>query len=313
MSLSSRQNIIRLSLTAALICGVIGFSLGQQADHALLSGQISDESGSLVPNASVQLINLITGETKTTSSDATGQYVFGTIIPARYLLQVGLQGFDPHRLGPLLLERGDQSVQDVTLSVATVQERIVVTASRRKELVSQAALSSTLIERQEIEDTTSETLEQLLVERAGSGIYVSRGFGIGFPQINGIGGNRVLVLVDGRRQIGDDGIREGIDLDQYTTADIDRVEIIKGPSSSLYGSDAMGGVINLITRQPERPLSFDFSNSYGSFGEQNYAGTLGFKAKNLGGILTGLYRSFDGYDLDDSEPGTDLAPTIDEH
>lgn len=170
-----------------------------------------------------------------------------------------------------------------------MREQLVVSASRRDELLSEVAAPTTVIDRQEIEDSATQTLEQLLIEQAGSGVYVSRSFGIGFPSINGVGGNRVLVLVDGQRRMGaDNGTRDGIDLDQYPTERIDRIEVVKGASSALYGSDAMGGVINLVSRQPDKPFIFDFNNSYGSFGERNLGSTMGFKHGRWGGLASGV-------------------------
>lgn len=84
----------------------------------------------------------------------------------------------------------------------------------------------------------------------------SHGDGI---QMQGLGGNRILVLIDGRRVTG--RIAGNIDGRSIPLVNVDRIEVIRGPQSALYGSDAMGGVINIITKAPTPQLSLDLQNT----------------------------------------------------
>jgi outer membrane receptor for ferrienterochelin and colicins len=274
-------------------------------ERGIVTGQTTDEKNAPVRQTVVRLVNRLTGQSQETRSDKQGQFRFSEVRSGGYLIEASAAGFELARSEPFAISGGETRVVNPVLRIAAVREQIVVSASRRDELLSEVAAPTTVIDRQEIEDSATQTLEQLLIEQAGSGVYVSRSFGIGFPSINGVGGNRVLVLVDGQRQIGtDNGTRDGIDLDQYPTERIDRVEVVKGASSALYGSDAMGGVINLVSRRPDRPFIFDFNNSYGSFGERNLGATAGFKAGRWSGLASGVYQSFDGYDLNPANAAT---------
>jgi outer membrane receptor for ferrienterochelin and colicins len=294
---------VRQMIALLLALGLFIFPAFAQ-ERAGLRGLIADEAGRSVKGATVSIINTLSGEIMTATSDESGRYEFTRLRPGAYRLEVRGAGFADYVSESFNV--GDETqTRDIKLLVGAVRDQVVVSASRREELARESALPTTLIERQEIEDSATQTLEQLLIEHAGSGVYVSRSFGIGFPAINGVGGNRVLVLVDGQRQIGtDNGTRDGIDLDQYTTERVGRVEIVKGAASALYGSDAMGGVINLVSRQPDRPFALDFSNSYGSFGERNFSLTPSFKRGKWAGIATGLYQDYDGYDLNPANNGT---------
>lgn len=268
-----------------------------------VSGRVTDADGLPVPGASVTLVSDPAAVALDTRTDSDGNYRFADVSKGLYRLTVRARSFAEERSDAFALDGAVE--RDIRLRVTGLPQSIVVSAARREELLLESPLPTTLIDRQSIEDTASQTLEQLLIEQGGSGIYVSRSFGLGFPQINGIGGNRVLVLVDGQRQIGtDNGTRDGIDLDQYTTERLDRVEVVKGAASALYGSDAMGGVINLITRTPREPFTLDLNNNYGSFGEANAGATLGLRKDRFGAVVSGVYQTYDGYDLNPANRGT---------
>jgi outer membrane receptor for ferrienterochelin and colicins len=71
--------------------------------------------------------------------------------------------------------------------------------------------------------------------------------------ISGMGNKRALVLIDGRRF--SSGYKGSVDLKQISIDMIERIEVVRGPSSALYGSDAMGGVVNIITKKPPKKLA----------------------------------------------------------
>lgn len=278
-------------------------AVGLAAVAATVDGTVKDPSGAAVPGARVTLTSDAGVAIAERHTDAEGRYQFQDIADAAYRLSASADGLLTERTEVFAIS-GSVS-RDLTLRLSGLAQQVVVTAARREELLLESPIPTTLIERSAIEDTAAQTLEQLLVEQAGSGVYVSRGFGLGFPSINGIGGNRVLVLVDGQRQIGtDNGTRDGIDLDQFTTERLERVEVVKGAASALYGSDAMGGVINLITRTPRKPFTLDVNNNFGSFGEANAGATMGVRQGRFGALVSGVYQTFDGYDLNPGNGGT---------
>ncbi len=162
---------------------------------------------------------------------------------------------------------------DATESEAEAQaqeedEVILVTGSRLEELQSKSAVRSTVIDAMAIEDSGAETLAELLQHYPGIEInYSYRG---GSVKIRGLDSKYVLVLVDGRRQIGDLG--GDMDLERFPISQIERVEIVKGAGSALYGSRAMGGVINIITRNAAREFEADvhLSGAWGAGSEDHW-------------------------------------------
>lgn len=122
----------------------------------------------------------------------------------------------------------------------------MITAARTPEAARDAAVATRVVTREELRGAGAQTAAQALAMQPG--VWIQRGLGGAEAHLHGLGGKHVLVLVDGQRQLGRiDGV---LDLDRFATADLEQIEITSGPSSVLYGSDALGGVIQLVRRRP---------------------------------------------------------------
>src|SRR5690606_33339749 len=136
------------------------------------------------------------------------------------------------------------------------------------------------------EENGSQTVAEAL--RDVPGVVVRRGSetaGAAGEQIQGIDSRQVLVLLDGQPLTGARGIKRGvINLDRQSTARLERVEVVKGAASALYGTDAIGGVINLITRQPARPVEVAGSVAGGNVGMVDARAELGFMHGGTSGL-----------------------------
>ena len=130
----------------------------------------------------------------------------------------------------------------------SVDDRIVVTATRSERELTGVPGSVQVITRQDIEDLGAVTLEDIVVSIVGLTPTNSSGR-VGSFSLRGTGTGRTLVLVDGRRLAL--GFRDIIDTRRILMPMIERIEVVRGPTSALYGSDAIGGVINIITRKPK--------------------------------------------------------------
>jgi hemoglobin/transferrin/lactoferrin receptor protein len=157
------------------------------------------------------------------------------------------------------------------------RDRIVVTASRQEEASADTPAPITVIDRRMIEQAQPEKMADLFKEIPGVEIEGEGPFR-GIPVIRGFSSNRVLILVDGQRL---NNAREsttfaGIQPGLVNLAEVERIEVLRGPASVQYGSDAIGGVINIITRAPnlssdEFALHGDVSYEYGTAAEANQA------------------------------------------
>ena len=151
-------------------------------------------------------------------------------------------------------------------------DEVVVTANRVPTPVAKTAANVTVISREQIENSPFTNLGDVL--RDVNGVIVStKGFAGAKQTIRLNGDERVLVMIDGRKISQPQGIvgsRAGIDLNAIISLDnIEQIEIVKGGASALYGSDAVGGVINIITRKgTEAKSTLDIAG--GSWGKHNY-------------------------------------------
>jgi outer membrane receptor for ferrienterochelin and colicins len=146
-----------------------------------------------------------------------------------------------------LLVAGAAQAQDTARTAPTNVAGMVVTASRRPELESGAATATTVISREDIRLSAASDVAAVLAVRAGIQPAEGTPAGAGI-MLQGLGDQRVLILLDGQPLAG--RIGGGFDLSRIPVSSVERIEIVQGPQSLFYGSDALGGVVNIITRDP---------------------------------------------------------------
>ncbi|MDA7964892.1 TonB-dependent receptor [Ruegeria sp.] len=144
----------------------------------------------------------------------------------------------------------------------TELEDIVVTASGTPTEVRKAPASISVITAEEIAGYGTNNLSEVLARSVG--VTIERSANLNKVQLRGLGERYTLILIDGQRVNSDPNLFRGndFDLDWVDIETVERVEIVRGPMSSLYGADAIGGVINIITKEPENVLSGSITGSY---------------------------------------------------
>jgi iron complex outermembrane receptor protein len=193
-------------------------------------------------------------------------------------------------------------------SVATVSHEIsevVVTGTRTQTNRSNVPMTISVVGREEIEQSRESSVLSTLsgrvpglfiTERGVTGFGVSNG-GTGGISIRGVGGEpttQVLVLIDGHPQYM--GVMGHPLPDAYIASDVERIEVIRGPASVLYGSNAMGGVINLISRrQTSDGWKANARLMYGSFNTQKYSANAGINKNNFDGFISVNHDRTDGH------------------
>jgi len=199
-------------------------------------------------------------------------------------------------------------LQPATGSQAGEMDEVVVTATRVEEQVFSVPQAVTRMDRQEIEEGIYRTTPEALMQQPG--ILVQKtAHGHGSPFIRGLTGQHVLILVDGIR-LNNSTFRFGPNqyLSTVDPASIDHLEIVRGPASVLYGSDALGGVINIITRKRQdfsqaRDTDAEANLVYGSADEEHtYRAAVEGNVSSFGYWGGGDYRDFD-----DLEGGGDVG------
>ncbi len=198
------------------------------------------------------------------------------------------------------------SAQSFSISKDTIEiDEVVVTGTPVKVNRNSVPMAVSVVNRSQIEESDESAILPILNGRV-PGLFVTErgvtGFGVaagsaGQISIRGIGGNPttgVLMLIDGHPQFM--GIMGHPLPDSYVASDVERVEVIRGPASILYGSNAMGGVINIITRTQSREgIHGNARLSYGSFNTQKYMGSLGYKKDKFSAFVSGNHDQTDGH------------------
>lgn len=190
-------------------------------------------------------------------------------------------------------------------SISWQLDPVVVTGTRMEQPKRKVASSITVISRKDIEKNGNINILPSLTRHVpgfflnnrsitGYGVGPNSGGNVSMRGISGSPNNRILVLIDGQPQFM--GIFAHPIADSYHSSDIERVEVIRGASSVLYGSNAMGGAINLITRKAEQQgLNGNISLGYGSYGTAMLSGNVRFRKEKFHAMVAANRSQTDGY------------------
>lgn len=174
-------------------------------------------------------------------------------------------------------------------------ETVVVTATRTPKLLKDVPVITRVIARQDIENSDVSTVQDLLQnEMPGIEFTFSMNQQVNL-NMQGFGGNSVLFLVDGERMAGE--TLDNIDYSRLNLDNVDHVEIVKGAASSIYGSNAVGGVVNLISRNRRDPWHLKILGNYGSLNRQRYSASFGTSGTRVDSETDFSYASADAVTL----------------
>ena len=176
----------------------------------------------------------------------------------------------------------------------------VITSGRLPQQLKDSTVAVEVITRRQIQESGARDLAEALQSRPG--IETFQNVGTTGIRMGGLGPEYNLIMVDGQRIAG--RINGGIDVSRISVENIEQIEIVKGPSSVLWGSEALAGTINIITRAPSRPLSGSATASYGTLNQISATGS-GEATRGLYGLqVSGGYEHRDAYDYDPNTVAT---------
>jgi outer membrane cobalamin receptor len=219
------------------------------ASGGSITGTVSDPDGRPVADAEVLLTQAASVAVRV-RTDADGRFRADEVPPGRYELHVALEGFRAQPQ-PVAIANGEAREVHVRLHLSAVSESVVVSASQVDVPLTAVADAASVVTGRDLRDRQIETVADAL--RLVPGVDVARNGGRGtVTSLFARGGESdyALVLVDGVRANAFGG---SFDFSQLPSANIDRIEIVRGPGSALFGSDAIGAVVQIITRQGGRP------------------------------------------------------------
>nr|WP_321357624.1 TonB-dependent receptor [uncultured Draconibacterium sp.] len=231
-------------LSVALLFSV----LFANAQNAVLKGVVNQKSNQQpLPGAHVYFSGTTTG----TATNNKGEYQLKRLKEGTYDLVVSFSGFKRVKKN-ITLKAGENIVNFEMEESNTSLGEIVVTGTGTPHHLKTAPVPTELISKKVIMNTGASDFNELMANVSPSFDFTPGTMG-SFMTINGLGNDFILVLIDGKRMYGDVGGQN--DLSRINPDDIERIEVLKGAASLLYGSDAIAGVVNIITKKSKQKIN----------------------------------------------------------
>jgi outer membrane receptor protein involved in Fe transport len=302
---------LKLAIVFLVICMAI-FADAQAGSHSL-SGTVRDQSGALVIGADVAISG--NGFFKSVRTDQDGRFLFKELPEIALTLRVDALSF-----APFTKSLGEQEhATEITLQPKSLSQEINVTANRSEAVLGETAESVSLIPREEVAVTAATTVDDLLRQVPGFTLFRRSGsrtanpttLGVSLRGTGGSGASRALVLEDGIPL--NDPFGGWVYWGHIPREAISSIEVLRGGASSLYGSDALGGVISVVPVTPHRNLfSSEFSGGNQTTGEFSGVDSLQLGQWNL--LTSGEIFHTDGFIIiPNSQQGTVDTPANSEY
>ena len=258
---------------------------GKSTDHikGSFSGIVTDAAtGKPLAGVSVSISDTRSG----TSTNINGEYFIANVPEGSHLVEFSHIGYNT--LAEQISIKGETKKDIALLSSVTENNAVIVTGVSRASQLKKVPFQVAVMRKEELQQTTSTNIIDAITRKAGVSA-ISTGPAISKPVIRGLGYNRVLTMNDGVRQEGQQwGDEHGIEIDE---ASVNKIEILKGPASLVYGSDAMAGVVNIITNVPipANTLKANVGSNYQT--NNRLRSAYGNVAGNVNGINWNVYGS----------------------
>jgi iron complex outermembrane receptor protein len=271
-------------ISALLIC-LSSFSIYGQT----ISGKVTDQGSKPIGSVTLHLLNTNVNAV----TNASGNYTISSVSPGHYIIELSAVGFATSAQQINVAPAGSSNLNFTLQSSMRQLDAVTVTAEKKEELLQHIPSSVTVLNSRQVQEFRLWDAKELtaIVPNLYSG---NSGDQRNVTSIRGIATTSydpaVVTYIDGVNQFS---------LDTYISQllDIERIEILRGPQGTLYGRNAMGGVINIITKQPTNRADAFAEISIGDFGEQRYSAGIRFplvKNKLFFGA-SGMYEKGNGY------------------
>lgn len=273
---------------------------GSTKDRSV-NGVIVDEAGEPVAGVSV----LLKGTTIGTGSNAKGEFTlkWSKSTSAQDVLFVSSIGFEPEEIA---ISGSSKGQLKITLKESSENlNELVFTGTRTAKPLKDVPVLTRVISEKAISQINPMNIETLLQYQI-PGLQIVYNSMSGLPQIKyqGMGGQYVLFLIDGEPVSGE-GADGNVDFSRFNIDEIERVEVVKGAQSTMYGSNALGGVINIITKKADRPFTGNINARYGNTTGSKFTVSGGTRQSNFSSYTSLTYRMNDTYTI-----GNDTSSTL---
>jgi outer membrane receptor for ferrienterochelin and colicins len=245
-----------------------------------------------------------------TYTDQNGKFTLKCNLSGEQTIRVSYSGYKTNEQQVSIVP-GQNTIVDFTLEEAVVDlGAIVVTATRSGRALKDVPIHTQVVYGSDLEKTDANSLSDALISNFPGldSKNLSAGSGGSSLRMNGFGSQYILILVDGER-LNPGDTKENVDFSRINTESIERIEIVRGASSALYGSDAIGGVINIITKKNFKTCEGSLGTRISDYGEQRHFVDLGLKSEGFTSHTSFIYNKLDGWDINPEEAGKTVEAT----
>jgi vitamin B12 transporter len=239
------------------------------ANGLTVSGRVLDPSGQPVPHAKVRLLQSAGADSSTTYTGGNGSYSFNEIAPGDYLLDASSTGLSVARPVAITLMSNSSETIDLKLIVSVQRSQVTVTAANSPQSIDLVSKALDVVNVEQAERRGIFSVPDSLAQVPGLRITTRGGPGsLTTIQTRGLRATDTAVLIDGFRLRDNTAIQGDATafLSDLFLVDSSQIEVLRGSGSSLYGTNSMGGTINIITDQGGGPVHGDFDYQSGGLG-----------------------------------------------
>ncbi len=275
------------------VCLLLLSSQSIFAQKANLSGKVTDKNKETLIGAIVR----ISGTNHGAVTNENGEYTLNSISNGKHEIVVSYVGY--HRQKREITFTGQNQTLNIELQKSSkLLNEVVVTGTGTATHKRRSPVKTDVISSKQIKSIASPSLEGTLAAISPSFDFSPSTMG-SFMKLNGLSNKYILVLVDGKRLYGDIG--GNTDLSRINPSNIERIEVVKGASSSLYGSEAMGGVINIITKNSRDKIYIENSSQMTKFNQLQYRNVIGLNFGKFSSKTIFNHKKSDGWQNNPNE------------
>lgn len=273
----------------------------------IIEGVVVDEAGEPLPGAAVRLV----GTTFGAGTNTQGEFSIRVRNDDPCVLRVSFMGYEPTETTVTpSANKGEWKVKIALRAATNSLDEVVVTGLFMEKPLKDVPVLTRVISQKDIQALNPQSFEQLLQYEL-PGLQISYNTMSQLPEITymGMEGEYILFLIDGERVSGE-GADHNVDFTRFNVDDIERIEVIKGSQSTIYGSNALGGVINIITKTASKPFTGNLNARYAGSDGQKYTASAGLRKNRLTSYSSLTYRTRDTYSVSDlDDDGTASSTT----
>jgi len=271
-----------------LLAAIVSCCQLANAQNYRLCGTITDKKdNSLLIGASVSVDPI----KRTTQTGLNGEFSINNLPQGTYQITISFVGYENIQ-DTIRLDKDFLNANYALEPMVVSMHEIVVTGTGTEHYLKDAPVQTEVISGKALQEYSGRSIEDILGGLSSSMTFSQNDMGSNI-QLNGLTNDYILILLDGRRINGDVGGQN--DLNRINMNNIDRIEIVKGAVSSLYGSDAIGGVINFISKKEKDKLLASNTSRVGEHGDVNQSNNVSWNHRKLSTSTSFAFKHSDGW------------------